>query len=904
MYSLGDRAARLYARTARSAFARTARSAPRVCAAIAVTALALAGLAAIAGAPPAGAASSARARPVTIADEPTASQNDLRTGWDPDEPTLTPAAVSGGSFGQVFKTPVQGQVYAQPLVIGNTLIVATEEDWVYGLNATTGAIEWSTQLGTPFHITTCADLIPDIGVTSTPVYDPTTGDVYVMALVKEISYQWHLFGLNVSTGAVNLRQRIAGSPTNDKNITFSAIPQDQRPGLLLLNGWVYAAFASHCDHKPYAGYVAGVDVEQRPLKTTLWTDEAGVSDEQAGIWQSGGGLMSDGPNRIFFTSGNGISPAPARGIHPPGQLAESVVRLGLNSDGSLTAQQFFSPYNAPKLDASDIDFGAGGPVGLPFGTSRYPSILVQAGKYGTIYLLNKNDLGGRDQRDGGDDDLDRVGPYAGQWGHPAVFGDTTTLTTSNEASANDYMVYVGKDDYMREFKFGVTSSGDPTLTDYANSTFTLGYSSGSPVITSNGTDASSAIIWEVDSSGNDGTNSTFGAWDLLRQPKSGGGTKLREIWSANIGTAAKFTIAATDNGMVYIGTRDGDVYGFGITSGGALKRGGTITYPDTAVGSAASAPATLTATRTVTVSGASVTSMNTPDPYSVGRVTVTRHGSGTPVAVKFPVTLHAGDVLHAQVKFAPAAAGGAPGQVTFAASGSPGSVAVPLVGDGIGKGLTATPTSLQFVLTSSGQSVGNVPVGLYIPLTTTIVNTSAVPEKVTSVSTPHGPYSYQGLPKPGTIIEPGQSLVVEVTFGPNRVGPAKGTIVIRASHGPVARVALSGTGLAGKTKFIAFPSPVHFGRVRVGHTATVTVHVYNRGNQPSLMRRTPAPGGPFGAPLRVTNGLPFNPTYDLVLPVTFHPTKAGFFKGVYVLKWTDRFGVHTLDVPITGTGVG
>jgi PQQ-like domain len=899
MYSFGHWAFRL--------LARTAGCARGLCSAIAVAVLALAGLAGIAGAPPAGAAASARSRPVIRADETTASQNDLRTGWDPDEPTLTPAAVSGGSFGQVFKTAVQGQVYAQPLVIGNTLIVATEEDWVYGMNATTGAIEWSTQLGTPYPMSAsvCSDLVPYIGVTSTPVYDPSTGTVYVMAMVKEISYEWHLFGVNVSTGAITLKHRIAGSPTNNSHITLNPVQEDQRPGLLLMNGWVYAGFASHCDNKPWVGYVAGVDVAQRPLKTTLWTDETGVSDDEAGIWQSGGGLMSDGPNRIFFASGNGISPAPARGIHPPGQLAESVVRLGVNPDGSLTAQQFFSPYNAPTLDASDIDFGAGGPVGLPFGTSRWPSILVQAGKYGTIYLLNKNDLGGRDQRDGGDDDLDRVGPYAGQWGHPAVFGDTTTLTTSNEASANDYIVYVGKDDYMREFKAGTTSSGDPTLTDHANSTFTLGYTSGSPVITSNGTDAASGIIWVVDSSGKYGTDSTFGAWDLLRQPKSGGGTKLREIWSADIGTAAKFTIAATDNGMVYVGTRDGDVYGFGITSGGALKRSGTVTYPDTAVGSAVSAPVTLTATSTVTVSGASVSSMNKPNPYRVGRVTVTRHGSGTPVAVKLPVTLHPGDVLRAQVRFAPAAAGGAPGQVTFAASsGSPGSVAVPLVGDGIGKGLTATPTSLRFVLTSSGQSVGDVPVGLSIPLTTTIVNTSAAPEKVTSVSAPHGPYSYLGLPKPGAVIQPGQSLVVEVTFGPNRVGPAKAAIVIRASHGPVARVALSGIGLAGKTKFTAFPSPIHFGRVRVGHTATARVHVYNRGNQPSLMRRTPAPGGPFGAPLRVTNGLPFNPTYDLVLPVTFHPTKAGFFKGVYVLKWTDRFGVHTLDVPITGTGVG
>ena len=161
------------------------------------------------------------------------------------------------------------------------------------------------------------------------------------------------------------------------------MPQDQRTGLLLMNGWVYAAFASHCDHQPYAGYVAGRE-QPPPTTTTLWTDEAGVSDDQAGIWQSGGGLMSDGSGRIFFTSGNGISPAkgpgdkpagPARGVRGPAAAA--------SPSGRCRRMDFFSPANAPKLDAGDMDFGAGGPVGLPFGTATYPDVVAQAGKYGT-----------------------------------------------------------------------------------------------------------------------------------------------------------------------------------------------------------------------------------------------------------------------------------------------------------------------------------------------------------------------------------------------------------------------------------------------------------------------------------------------------------------------------------------
>src|SRR5215470_11114357 len=377
-----------------SARARGALGARKSVSVLAVTAVA-AGLTAVAAAGPAGAAAAHAGRhqhaaPVApgagpAVDVSLVSQNNLRNGWDPNEPTLTPAALQNGSFGRIFKTSLNGQVYAQPLVIGNTLVVATENDWVYGLNATTGAVLWKTSLGTPYHITTCSNLTPNIGVTSTGVYDPSTNTVYELGLVKEISWQWHLFGLNVSTGAIAFKRRIVGHPTNDSHLSFSALPQGQRAGLLLMNGWVYAAFASHCDHGSYAGYVAGWNVGSAAstAKTTLWTDEADVSDEKGGIWQSGGGIMSDGPGRIFVTSGNGISPAPGPGNKPPGELAESVIRLAVNNTtGALSARDFFSPRNAPSLDASDIDYGAGGPTGLPFGTTTYPDEVMQAGKDG------------------------------------------------------------------------------------------------------------------------------------------------------------------------------------------------------------------------------------------------------------------------------------------------------------------------------------------------------------------------------------------------------------------------------------------------------------------------------------------------------------------------------------------
>jgi hypothetical protein len=878
-----------------------------------VMAFAAAGLTAVAGSGPARAAATAPGAPTRTGpsgDEVTISQDDLRTGWDRDEPALAPATVKGGSFGQIFSTAVNGSVYGQPLVIGSTVIATTENNWVYGLDAATGAVLWQTWLGPPYHITFCADLVPNIGVTSTPVYDPSSGRVYVLALVHEVSWQWHLFGINVSTGAISYKRRLAGHPTNDKNLTFSPLPQGQRTGLLLMNGWVYAGFGSHCDHKSYAGYVAGFNVGSATTaaKTTLWTDEADVSDEKGGIWQSGGGIMSDGSGRIFVTSGNGISPAPGPGGKPPGELAESVIRLAVNStSGALSAHDFFSPGNAPSLDASDTDYGAGGPTGLPFGTTTYPDEVMQAGKDGRIFVLNRDNLGGREQGPGNSDQfLANGGPYAGQWGHPAFFADTPTLTTGNAPTSDDYMIYAGKNDFMREFKFGVTASGDkPGFTDVANSSFTLGFGSGSPTITSNGSDAATGVIWEVHSNNGSGSGAFLGAWQLLPVPRSGGGVKISEIWAAPMGTSSKFSVVATNNGMVYAGTRDGHVLGFGLTGGAALTRSGSAQFHDTPVGSSASKQVSVTATRTVTVTGASVGAAAAPAPFTLGRVTLTRHGAGRPGRVKFPVTLNQGDALRAVAKFAPRTAGGADGVVSFTTAARPSvPVSVPLIGDGTTAGLYMSNPSLSFVINEhDGMLILNVPVGVYVPLVDDLVNGGAKPVAVTSVSKPAGPYRVSGLPKAGSVINPGEAIPLRLVFTPQHAGAASGLLTVTASDGTSATVAMTGTGLRPVTRFTASPSVVHFGSVPVGHTATVMIQVNNDGNQPSVMGRSGLPGGAFVAPVRIPDGLPVNADSRLVLPVVFRPAQAGAYHGTYRVTWTDRFGAHSLLVPVTGTGV-
>lgn len=859
------------------------------------------------------------------ADEPTLSQNNLRTGWDTRESGLSPTVVSS-RFGTLpgFPVKLSGQVYAQPLVItvagAPEVIVATENDMVYGINGKTGAINWSTSLGTPYIISNCGNVAPNIGVTSAPVYDPGTGDVYLIAEVGTgASTGFQFVGVNPTSGAVTASVPIGGTPVNDPGLTFNPAQQLQRPGLLLLNGWVYAAFGSHCDHAPYVGYVAGVNIASHA--ETLWTDESGMTGSQAGIWESGGGLVSDGSNRFFLTSGNGVSPAFGPGNNPPGQLAESIVRLQVNSDGSLTARDFFSPIDAPSLDASDTDWGSSGPMGLPFktsnstGTSTYYMIL-QAGKDGRIFILNRNNLGGRGQGPNGTDaHLRYVGRFGGQWGHPAAFRDTYTLTPADSAASNDYAYFVGNNDFLRVLKFGALSTGKPTASVIATSSATFPYASGSPVVTSKGIDPTSAVVWVVHSSGSSGAG-TLEAYAATPAATVGWPTGcttacvLDPIFSASIGTAANFSTPATNNQSVYVGTLDGYLYGFGIQPAAVSPTGASVAFGKTGVGSASTRNATVTASSDVTVTGVKVVTTTSSAAsgaaqfaVSPSQVTETvKGGKATPVI--FPVNLHKGDKLTAPVKFTPVGPGGVTGSLSFATpSALLPSADVPLAGVGTRPGLYANTSSVQFALVGDhGQFESWAPVGISVPREITITNGGANPEKITGVSIPSGPYQVTGVPRIGTVFAPGQSFVAQIVFAPVRPGTYDSTMTFTSSGGS-ARVDLSAQGLTPDSLFRASPASVKFGPVPVGKQAKVTITVSNAGNEPATMDQSSALSAPFHAVYRVTRGLPVNAGYDLNLPIIFIPAKRGTFTTDCKITWTDVTGTHTLTIPVSGTGV-
>jgi hypothetical protein len=144
-----------------------------------------------------------------LAEGVTNAGDDLRDGWYPEEQSLTPQLVSGGTFGQLWSTTVEGQVYGQPLLSNGTLLIATENNKVYGLDPANGAVRWSSSLsfGTPWKPADigCADLTPNIGVTATPVIDSTTNTAYMThktyASGTSGPGRWYMDAIDMTSGA-------------------------------------------------------------------------------------------------------------------------------------------------------------------------------------------------------------------------------------------------------------------------------------------------------------------------------------------------------------------------------------------------------------------------------------------------------------------------------------------------------------------------------------------------------------------------------------------------------------------------------------------------------------------------------------------------------------------------------
>ena len=474
--------------------------------------------------------------------------NDLsRTGQNLNETILTPSTLRAGEFGPLFSYPVDGQIYGQPLYmwglniagkgVHNVVFVVTEHDSVYAFDAdsNTGpnaAPLWQAVFINPAAGITsvpaatlgCQAIAPEVGITSTPVIDPNTGTLYVVAMTLEDfgqTYVHRLHALDVATGQeksgspVAIEASAPGTGDGSSTVTFKPGLYKERAGLLLLNGVVYTAWSSHCDSGNYHGWLIGYHaktLERVAVYTSTPNWEAGS------IWQSGAAPAADANGNIYIVTGNGTFDANRGGA----DLGDSVIKLSTGT--GLTVADYFTPFNAALLDVKDVDLGSSGALLLPdsAGTPQHPHLLVTGGKEGRVYMLDR-DLLGHFSPDG-DSQIVQSLPAAVSpvYGIPAYFNQT--------------VFFSGQNDALKAFPI---SNGMLSQTPSSQTTGAIAGMGSVPSISANG--LRDAIVWSIQSD-------ALHAYDASNL--------ANELYSGSFGSLIKFSTPTIANGKVYLGTEN------------------------------------------------------------------------------------------------------------------------------------------------------------------------------------------------------------------------------------------------------------------------------------------------------------------------------------------------------------
>jgi hypothetical protein len=511
----------------------------------------------------------------------------LLSGANTQETTLTPANVNPTNFGNLFNYAVDGYAYAQPLYVPNLTVnggthnvvfAATEHDSVYAFDADGGGQLWHRSFIDPANGVTSVpqpdvisgDVVPEIGITGTPVIDGGTNTMYVVVKTKEVvggtaHYVQRLHALDITTGldrvtngVVTIGDTTIGGPdggyadttnvavpgtgvgSDGTTLRFNALREAQRAALTLAGGNIYIAWASHGDNGPYHGWVVGYRASDLSLQTFFNTSPNGNA---SGIWESGGGLGVDPQGNLYFANGNGFPQGSSLGFNPAiGSYSETVMKL--STTGQLSVADYFTPTDWQNLDNNDADLGSGGTMLLPdaVGSAAHPHLLVETGKTGRMYLIDRGNMG-RNNTPGPDLNLQTVtlgGP--GVWGNPAFFQD----------GPNTGLIYYwGTSVQGKAFRItnGVVDPNPVTQTPFA-----VGFPGAQPSISSNGMDPNSAIMWalRVDNFGQRGPAAlmAFKAEDMSTEIYGSFATDQRDLF----GSSVKFTFPIVTNGHVYAGS--------------------------------------------------------------------------------------------------------------------------------------------------------------------------------------------------------------------------------------------------------------------------------------------------------------------------------------------------------------
>ncbi|HUA38256.1 MAG TPA: LamG-like jellyroll fold domain-containing protein [Candidatus Sulfopaludibacter sp.] len=490
--------------------------------------------------------------------------DNLRTGQNLNETVLNPTNVNQATFGELFSYPIDGISFASPLYVAgvnvpgsgyhNLVFVVTEHDSVYAFDAdglTNNPIWHDSFINPGAGVTTIPspetteplDIPGEVGITGTPVIDPTNGTLYVVAATKEVSggtpsYVNRLHALDIATGAekfggpVMIQASVSGTGLGAKGgmVSLSTLTNNQRPGLLLLSNVVYIGFADHGDSPIYHGWVLGYNSTNLQQVMTFCTTP---NEGKGGVWHGGGGIAADASGNLFFSTGNGDFNANTT------DYGDSVLKL---SPGGAVLD-YFTPFNQATLNSQDLDLSPGGVLLLPDQTGPYPHLMIAAGKFGSIHLINRDHMGGY-SASGDTNIVQELPSVLGTPPNTYATGDRIPPVYFNET------VYFSADaDYIKAYHL---TNGVLTTTPTSQSAEVYQYPGAPMAISANG--STNGILWVVERFGN---LSTVTAPGILRAYDP---ANLTNIFydSSQAGTrdtldfAAKFSAPLVVNGKVFV----------------------------------------------------------------------------------------------------------------------------------------------------------------------------------------------------------------------------------------------------------------------------------------------------------------------------------------------------------------
>jgi uncharacterized protein (TIGR03437 family) len=489
----------------------------------------------------------------------TTYRNDLsRSGQNQAETILTPTNVNAASFGKLFARPVDGQVYAQPLFVSlvnipgkgihNVVYVATEHDSVYAFDADSdtgpdAAPLWHVNFTNPStgettlrvaDVLGCPSIRPELGITGTPVIDPSTGTLYVVASTILNGQFFHrLHALDISTGAERPGSPVVieaavpgiGDGFSQKTVPFHSYLYKNRAGLLLLNGVVYTAWASFCDAGSFHGWLIGYDAADLH-RMAIFNDSPNAF--QGALWMGGAAPAADANGNIYVVSGNG----PFDGNSNGSDFGDSFLKL--SSGGGLAITDYFTPFNQRSLNLGDIDLGSSGPLLLPdhVGSAIHPHLMTGAGKEGRIYLIDRDQMGHFNSSDDSQIVQSISGAIGPLHGGAAYFNKTLFFSASNDS-----------------LKAFAISNGHLMLTPSSKSSAIFGGVGAAPTVSANG--SKNGIVWVVEPS-SDGTLHAYDATNLAIELYDSQMNPGRD----RLGSFVKFSVPTVANGKVYVGTNN------------------------------------------------------------------------------------------------------------------------------------------------------------------------------------------------------------------------------------------------------------------------------------------------------------------------------------------------------------